>query len=286
VTTKAKPKSNPWGNPETSSFHKTYIRQINFEGASAEVHREILDIAVEVLHLAKEQGTLPAGPLVSFDKHATQGPTAFGAALGIYGGVEGAEEWGFAEDEKLGLVFKGDIERAKELTLLAQERFVARQAFIEQPPTEPEKWAHIFPGQRDLAIGSRGQDVQFIQVLLEASDQGGVFDAATEAAVRRLQQRLGTEETGIVDAAVWRAIYPTNRTFSVGRGEGGFHVRVAQAALVVYADEDIAITGRYGVDTDKAVRRVQLDKGLRINGYMRIPEWVAVLGPREDWPSL
>lgn len=285
VATKKAPKF-PWGNPKTVSFAQAYIRDISFEGAEAEVNREIVDIAVQILHMAHEQGVLPEGKLVSYDKDATDGPTAYGACLGIFGGVEGAEEWGFVEHDALGLVFAGDLEAAQALTIRAQELLAERGAHEDIIPEEEQAWAHTKPGQRTLSLGSRGDDVQFIQNLLGASDHGGVFDNATREAVLWLQGQRGIAQTGEVDNQTWVLCYPRNTAFGVGRNDAGFTVRVAQALLVAYGWEpELQITGRYGVETDRAIRRLQEQRGLRVNGYMRSPEWVVLLGAREDWPS-
>ena len=289
AATKTKTPKSPWGNPETASYRKTFIREVDFEGVLAEVHRELLDIAVEVLRLAKDQGVLPEAspiPLVSYDRSAKQGPTAFGAALGIYGGVEGADEWGYAEDPMLGLVFTGSIEDAKLLTIKAQELLAARGVHEDIiPEPEEQSWAFTKPGQRELAIGTKGDDVQFVQTLLAASDLGGVYDEATARAVRWLQQQKGLPETGVVDMQTWRLFYPRPSAFGIGRGDAGFTVRVLQSLLVAYGwDPEHQLSGRYGVETDKAIRRLQEQRGLRVNGYTRSAEWVALLGPREDWP--
>lgn len=290
VATKPKPAAKrTWGNPETSSFRKTYIRDINFEGVLAEVHREILDIAVEVMHLAQQQGVLPPAspiPLVSYDAKAKKGPTAFGACLGIYAEVKGAEEWGFQQDDKLGLVFGGDIEAAEALTIKAQELLAERGSHEDLIPEEEEAWAHTRPGKRDIKRGSKGDDVQFLQILLGTADQSGVYEQTLEAAVRWLQEQKGMAVTGEVDAAVWSLIYPRSSAYGLGRGDAGFTVRVVQSLLVAYGwDPELAISGRYGNATDHAIRQLQLQLGLRINGYMRAAEWVALLGPREEWPK-
>lgn len=290
AATATKAPKSPWGNPETSSYRKTFIREIDFEGVKAEVHRELLDIAVQVLHMAQEQGTLPPAnpiPLVSYDPKAKAGPTAYGAALGLYGGVEGADEWGYTADEMLGLVFTATIEEAKDLTMKAQELVAARGAHPDIIPEEEEAWAHTKPGQRTLTIGSRGDDVQFIQTLLNASDHGGVFDGATKVAVEWLQERNGLPVTGEIDPRTWLLCYPRASAFGIGKDDGGFMVRVAQSLIVAYGwDPELQVTGRYGIETDRAVRRIQEQRGLRINGYMRSAEWVALLGPRDEWPRV
>ena len=284
---KSKATRSPWGNPKASAFRKTTIRQINFEGATAEVHKDILDIAIQLLHLAREQGVLPEGAIASYDPKAEPNtPQAYGCSLAIEGAIEGAGEWGFKQVPDHGYVFIGDLDAAETLSAVAQELHAARGNHDDIIPEAEEAWAHTRPGTRDLQRGARGDDVQFIQHLLGASDQGGIFDEATEAAVHWLQGQKGIPQTGVVDNTTWVTMFPKPSAFGLGRGATGFSVRVAQALLVAYGHApELPITARFGVETDKAIRRLQEERGFRVTGYMRNPEWVALLGPRSSWPT-
>ena len=73
-----------------------------------------------------------------------------------------------------------------------------------------------YPGT-ELKNGSFGNDVKYIQVWLNRISRNfpaipkipaadGIFDAATEAAVRKFRQVFGLEESGVVDAAAWYRI--------------------------------------------------------------------------------
>lgn len=283
--TTAAPKS-PWGNPKSSAFRKMHIRQVTFEGATAEVHAEVLGLAAEVFRMAAEQDVLPKGAVASFDPElkGTNSPFAYGVAM-VLPGVDGAEAWGWVERDGA-LFFGGDIEDARRLTALAEE-IAAERSFPKDIIHEDEQaWAHTRPGQRVLRGGMRGDDVQFIQTLLQAPDQGGVYGGSTEYVVRLMQAKNGLPETGVVDLATWLLMYPRSSTFGLGRGDTGPAVRVAQALLVAYGwDEALEITGRYGVATDKAIRRLQEKLGIRLSGYMRGAEWVALLGPQNEWPT-
>lgn len=284
---KSKVAKSPWGNPKASAFRKANIRQINFEGATAEVHKDILDIAIQLLHLAREQEVLPQGAIPSYVQGAPlDTPQAYGCSLGIEAEIEGASEWGFKRAEGHGYVFIGDEHAAATLSAVAQELHAARGNHDDIIPEAEEAWAHTRPGTRELKRGARGDDVQFIQHLLTASDQGGVFDEATERAVEWLQGQKGIPVTGIVDNLTWTTMFPRTSAFGIGRGATGFQVRVAQALIVAYGhDPELPITSRFGVETDKAIRRLQEERGFRVTGYMRNPEWVALLGPRDSWPT-
>ena len=73
-----------------------------------------------------------------------------------------------------------------------------------------------YPGI-ELKNGSFGNDVKYVQVWLNRISRNfpaipkipaadGVFDTATEAAVRKFQQVFGLEVTGVVNAAIWYKI--------------------------------------------------------------------------------
>lgn len=281
---------NSWGNPKASAFRKMHIRRVSVEGATTEVHAEIVALVAEVLRMAAEQGLLPEGAVQGYDPAMKDDPRsafAYGTALRLPG-VDGAEAWGFKrsdvhEDE---LIFRGGVENARELTALAEEIAAERASHPDIIPEAEESWAHTKPGKRVLRGGSRGDDVQFVQTLLMASDQGGVYDAGTAYMVGLLQEKNGIPVTGEVDLSTWLLLYPRVSAFGLGRGDTGFAVRVAQALLIAYGwDTELEVTGRYGVATDKAIRRLQEQLGFRLSGYMRAAEWVALFGPRDEWPS-
>ena len=68
---------------------------------------------------------------------------------------------------------------------------------------------------RTLGVGSRGDDVAFLQSRLNDGDRGGAvppllvdgeFESQTKARVERLQSALGAAVNGVVDPPVWEAI--------------------------------------------------------------------------------
>ncbi|MBR3417660.1 MAG: peptidoglycan-binding protein [Oscillospiraceae bacterium] len=75
----------------------------------------------------------------------------------------------------------------------------------------------VFPGSSvRLQRGDSGSQVQLLQSLLDLAAQRfanlppvkptGEYDAATEAAVRRLQEAAGLPETGILDRRTWNRL--------------------------------------------------------------------------------
>ncbi|BAZ49779.1 hypothetical protein NIES4103_23910 [Nostoc sp. NIES-4103] len=65
--------------------------------------------------------------------------------------------------------------------------------------------------ERTLRIGSKGDDVEFLQRFLNADDFGplaedGVFGSKTEAAVKKYQSSRGLTADGIVGPKTWACI--------------------------------------------------------------------------------
>jgi peptidoglycan hydrolase-like protein with peptidoglycan-binding domain len=66
------------------------------------------------------------------------------------------------------------------------------------------------PGWPALSLGSKSDEVVWLQQHLASYDAAvvvnGTFDAATDAAVRRLQTEKGIEVTGTTDPQTWAAV--------------------------------------------------------------------------------
>ncbi len=126
----------------------------------------------------------------------------------------------------------------------------------------------------------------------------GVFDRATEEAVRRFQQSEGLPETGRVDQDTWERLfsrYEKEKTFRrapariahfprvpddyrVAIGEEQFLVRVIQHALQEIALDfnfpaAVPQSGRYDEDTAKAIRVLQKASGLPEDGEVDRATW-------------
>lgn len=87
-----------------------------------------------------------------------------------------------------------------------------------------------YPGE-PLSSGSRGEDVEVLQELLQTISQyitsvpsvtpDGIFGPRTEAAVRQVQRLFVLEETGIVDPLTWDAIAGLYSDLTVGGNKNG-----------------------------------------------------------------
>ncbi|MBZ5734824.1 DUF1906 domain-containing protein [Nocardioides sp. TRM66260-LWL] len=83
-----------------------------------------------------------------------------------------------------------------------------------QPVVTREDWMSLLTRgtQRQLKVGSGSAAVRRVQRALDASSSAyrlpvtGVFDQATETALRSYQKRIGASRTGVVSPAMWRAL--------------------------------------------------------------------------------
>ena len=158
----------------------------------------------------------------------------------------------------------------------------------------------------ELKNGSFGNDVKYIQVWLNrisgnfpaipkipAAD--GIFDSATEAAVRKFQQVFGLEVTGVVNAATWYRItyiYTSVKRLAELDSEGvrfeeispqfaeelrigmqSIEVSMLQYYLAVIgayyeAVIPVEITGYFGEQTERSVKSFQRVFGLPQTGVV------------------
>lgn len=167
-----------------------------------------------------------------------------------------------------------------------------------------------YPGT-PLKVGDSGNDVRIIQTQLNAisnnypaipkiSSPNGIFDVATEEAVKTFQQVFFLDETGIVDKSTW---YKIKRIFvgvrrlseldSIGIteeeaslpyseeltiGSSGDEVRVIQYYLnvIAYFNQSLnnfAIDGVFGEDTANGVSVFQRFYGINPTGVVDRQTW-------------
>lgn len=137
-----------------------------------------------------------------------------------------------------------------------------------------------------IRLGASGDDVADVQRRLDALGfplgNPGVFDAATDAAVRSFQQQRGLTADGIVGEETWDALVSASfrlgdRMLYASRDMlAGDDVRDLQRRLNRLGFECGHDDGLYGELTAEAVREFQLNAGLTVDGIAG-PETVGVL---------
>lgn len=158
----------------------------------------------------------------------------------------------------------------------------------------------------ELRNGSFGNDVKFIQVWLNRISRNfpaipkipaadGIFDTATENAIRKFQQIFGLEETGTVNAATWYRIsyiYTSVKRLAELDSEGlrfdeispqfkeelsigmqSIEVSMLQYYLAVIgayyeAVVPVEVTGYFGEQTERSVKSFQRVFGLLQTGVV------------------
>ena len=165
-----------------------------------------------------------------------------------------------------------------------------------------------------LSLGDTGDNVRVMQYYLAVIAAyydtipeiavNGIFDEATEAAIRAFQRQFGLTEDGLVGRQTWQAMedaYESIRT-STDLIDGGiilFPGRVLQAgfqgedvatiqeylayiATVYPAIPAPAVTGVYGLETVQAVEAFQQEFGLEVNGIVGVTTWDAIASLYSD----
>ena len=117
----------------------------------------------------------------------------------------------------------------------------------------------------------------------------GIFDSATEDAVRSFQSSRGLNANGIVDRMTWDAIYDEYKALALAEelpffpsapsdyaarlGEESSFISIIQILLqelssVYDAFENVEITGIFDSATEQAIKELQRASGLEITGEL------------------
>ncbi len=165
-----------------------------------------------------------------------------------------------------------------------------------------------------LALGSTGADVQLKQIQLNRISQNypaipkipvtdGLFDMATERAVRAYQRIFNLTEDGVIGNATWNSLsyiyaavkrladlnsegitladLPQQRPQILALGDSGDEVRILQYYLAVVAEfyndvPQLTINGQYDTATENTVRAFQRVAGLPEDGIVGLQTWTAL----------
>lgn len=131
--------------------------------------------------------------------------------------------------------------------------------------------------------------ISFADTRVSRPPLDGIFDTATEDAVRSFQSSRGMNANGLVDRATWDAIYEEYKALSLAEelpffpaaptdyaakpGEESSFVSIIQILLqelssVYDAFEAVEITGIFDTATEQAIKELQRVSGLEITGEL------------------
>ena len=131
----------------------------------------------------------------------------------------------------------------------------------------------------NLQKGSTDPAVRDLQEALKALGYNpgpidGVFGATTEAAVKAFQQARGITADGIVGKVTWINIDEADQTEPVlNVGSTGLPVRRAQKRMSLVGYNVGGVDGRYGTATEGAVKKLQRQRGLAVDGVVGPQTW-------------
>jgi len=126
------------------------------------------------------------------------------------------------------------------------------------------------PAVRDLqeALKSLGYDVGPVD---------GVFGAKTESAVKKFQQAREIPVDGVVGRITWINIDEADQSHPVLKvGSTGLPVRRLQSRMSAVGFNTGGVDGRFGVTTEAAVKKLQQDNRLHIDGIVGLKTWQVV----------
>jgi peptidoglycan hydrolase-like protein with peptidoglycan-binding domain len=130
-----------------------------------------------------------------------------------------------------------------------------------------------------LKRGSEGQDVKDLQEALieldfKPGEVDGVFGVFTESAVKSFQNWSQTTVDGIVGPATWAKLDDADRSDPTLRdGSKGVAVRGLQRRLIDAGFGIDEIDGRFGSQTEAAVRAFQERSELEVDGIVGPQTW-------------
>lgn len=133
-----------------------------------------------------------------------------------------------------------------------------------------------------LKKGSNDPAVRDLQEALKALayDPGpldGFFGAKTEGAVKNFQQARGIAADGVVGRVTWINIDEADQSHpALKSGSTGLPVRRLQSRMSAVGYDTGGVDGRFGDKTDMAVKKLQRDYNLSVDGVVGPKTWQVV----------
>jgi peptidoglycan hydrolase-like protein with peptidoglycan-binding domain len=142
----------------------------------------------------------------------------------------------------------------------------------------------------NLQKGSTDPAVRDLQEALKALGYNpgpidGVFGATTETAVKAFQQAKGITADGIVGKVTWINIDEADQSEPVLKiGSSGLPVRRAQKRMSLVGYDVGGVDGRYGTLTEAAVKKLQQERGLTVDGVVGPQTWAIIDSLENEGP--
>jgi peptidoglycan hydrolase-like protein with peptidoglycan-binding domain len=133
-----------------------------------------------------------------------------------------------------------------------------------------------------LKLGSRDPAVSDLQSALKTLgfDPGpvdGTFGARTETAVKAFQQSKELPVDGVVGRVTWINIDEADQSHPILKaGSTGLPVRRLQSRMSAVGFDTGGVDGRFGNKTETAVRKLQQDFNLAVDGVVGAQTWQVV----------
>lgn len=170
-----------------------------------------------------------------------------------------------------GLEVSGNADE-ETVQLLLSERAVSQIEYLSQ-------LAYEYSNAAPLKNGAYGDEVLRLQRALQrkgyfSGKSDGVYGDATAAAVSRFQLANGLSQSGAADGTTLMRLYEGEalswdefiESSCAVAGDSGDHVRMIQLWLKRLGHFSGECTGRYGEETQRAVRGFQMENGLEASG--------------------
>lgn len=142
-----------------------------------------------------------------------------------------------------------------------------------------------------LKRGSSDPAVRDLQQALKTlgHDPGpidGVFGASTESAVKAFQQAREIPADGIVGRVTWINIDEADQSEPVLRmGASGLPVRRLQSRMSAVGFDTGGVDGRFGAETEQAVKQLQQRSELGVDGVVGAKTWAIVDALENEGPA-
>ena len=133
-----------------------------------------------------------------------------------------------------------------------------------------------------LKKGSNDPAVKDLQEALKALGDylgpvDGIFGAETESAVKKFQQTREIAADGVVGRVTWINIDEADQSHPVlTTGSAGLPVRRLQSRMSAVGFNTGGVDGRFGAKTEAAVKKLQQDASLGVDGIVGPQTWQVV----------